>query len=643
MCRLELFLSLGSECSVIIQDLCDRRATSISRRISGQEVEIRCIWCNTMAMDEVLSEIKSKIDIVDLISSYVKLKKSGRNYQALCPFHSEKTPSFMVSPELQIFKCFGCSESGDIFSFVMKSEGLEFRSALKLLAEKAGVKLKASISTGSDSRKEKLYKINSLAADFFHFILTCHKVGETARGYLSNRGVSPDTIKIFALGYAPSSWNSLSLFLLKKGYTASEIIEAGLGLPRKNASKDCPIYDRFRQRLMFPLKDNLGRTSGFSGRVLSNKDEPKYLNSPETPIFKKGSFLYGFNITKQDIKKSDHVLVVEGQFDLIIPYQAGFSNIVAALGTALTEVQLSLISRFTKRVTFIFDQDAAGLEATVRSARLAENLGFSVSSVTLPVGTKDPDEAVRGNKEAFTKAVEESLPFYDYYLSLLKRNLKGGDIRQKRNVAEKFLMELSFLQNPMTRSHYLSTLSSVVGMKVETLEEVMTSLLKRDRKGPTAFSKLKESPVAGDVAVLLQRYLISLILSSPAEVAKEGMNNLTADDFTMLPYKGIFTVLKKTLPGRKTVVDAKTIRDKLDELQKPFFDEVYLLDLAGSPESRGGLIGEIEAVATRLKKEKIKKEMEEVTGKIKEAERVSSVKEVEILQKELQRIAEKIK
>ena len=594
-------------------------------------------------MDEVLSEIKSKIDIVDLVSSYVKLKKSGRNYQALCPFHSEKSPSFMVSPDLQIFKCFGCSESGDIFSFVMKSEGMEFPAALKLLAERAGVKLKSSVSTGAESRKEKLYKINSLAADFFHFILTSHKVGETAREYLSSRGIATDTAKTFALGYAPASWNSLSLFLLKKGYTASEIIEAGLSLPRKNAAKDCPIYDRFRSRLMFPLKDNLGRTLGFSGRVISGKDEPKYLNSPETPIFKKGNILYGLNVTKQDIKKSDHALVVEGQFDLIIPYQAGFRNIVAVLGTALTEAQLGLLARFTKKATFIFDQDSAGLEATVRSARLSENLGFSVSSVILPNGTKDPDEAVRGSREAFTKAVEESLPFYDYYLNLLKKNLKGGDIRQKRSVAEKFLTELSFLQNPMTRSHYLRTLSSAIGIEVRTLEEVMNSFLKHGRSIPTAFAKLKENPVAGDVAVLLQRYLISLILSSPAEVAREGIGRLSADDFTIPPYRGIFTILKKTLSVKRVAIDGQTIRDKLDESEKPFFDEVYLLDLAGGPESREELTSEIESVVARLKKEKIKKEMEELTFKIKEAEKANSVEEVGILQRELQRIAEKIK
>lgn len=594
-------------------------------------------------MDEVLSEIKSKIDIVDLVSSYVKLKKSGRNYQALCPFHSEKSPSFMVSPDLQIFKCFGCQESGDIFSFIMKSEGMEFSATLKLLAERAGVKLKTSVSDSSQSRKEKLYKINSLAADFFHFILVSHKVGSAARDYLSSRGITTDTIKTFAIGYAPSSWNSLSLFLLKKGYSASEIIEAGLSLLRKNAARDCPIYDRFRSRLMFPLKDNLGRTLGFSGRVISSKDEPKYLNSPETPIFKKGNLLYGLNVTKQDIKKNDQALVVEGQFDLIIPYQAGFKDIVAALGTALTEAQLGLLARFTKKVAFIFDQDSAGLEATVRSARIAENLGFSVSSVTLPLGAKDPDEAVRKDKEAFTKVVEESLPFYDYYLNLLKKNLKGGDIRQKRSVAEKFLTELSFLQNPMTRSHYLRTLSIVIGMEVAALEEVMGSLLKHGNSTPTAFAKLKENPVAGDVIYLLQRYLISLILSTSGDVAREAISKLSADDFTSLPYKVIFTALKKSLLIKRAAIDGQTIRDKLDESERPFFDEVYLIDLGGSPGSRDELIAEIGSIAARLNRERIKKEMEEVTVKIKEAERTNSVTEVGILQRELQRIAEKIK
>ena len=595
-------------------------------------------------MDEVLTEIKSKIDIVDLVSSYVSLKKAGRNYRANCPFHSEKTPSFMVSPELQIFKCFGCQEGGDIFSFLMKVEGLEFSAALKMLAERAGVKLKAPSGSGLDSRKEKLYQINHLAAEFFHFLLTAHKIGTRARQYLDDRGVQTATAKTFLLGYAPSSWRSLSSFLVKKGFSPSEIIEAGLALPRKGSGGDLPLYDRFRCRLMFPLRDSLGRVLGFSGRALG-AGEPKYLNSPETPIFKKGSFLYGIDVTKQEIKKSGESLIVEGQFDLILPYQEGFRAIVASLGTALTEQQLTLLSRFTKKATLAFDQDAAGSEAAVRSVRIAENLGFTVSALTLPEAVKDPDEAVRQKKDEFARAVAESQPFYDYYLVRLTKDLKKSDIREKRNAAEKFLSQLSNLESPLIRSHYLKELAKVLDMEVGALSEVLDSLRAKERvirdRRPL-LEVLSATNYSQDRIELLQKYLLSLLVGSSVPVSKETLAKLLLEDFISAPLRTIFSTVKKSFSGKKGTVDAKTIRDKLDEDCLPLFDEVYLLGASQALAEEDDSTAEVEFALSQLRREVLKKEMGEISVKIKEAEKSRDFKEVEVLQHELQKTAEKL-
>ena len=318
-------------------------------------------------MADQIEEIKRKLDIVDVVSSYVPLTKSGKNYKALCPFHSEKTPSFMVSPTLQIFKCFGCSEGGDALSFYSAIEGVSFGEALKEMAKRAGVKLVRRKQSPEERQKEKLYEINRLASDFFHHLLTKHDVGKPALEFLKKRGLSKDSIEEFNLGYAPRSWDSLGRFIVKKGYTVTDLLQSGLA-SRKDQGRG--YYDFFRGRAMFPLRSSTGRVIGFSGRALGD-EQPKYINTTETPVFEKRRLLYNFDLAKREIKKKKTAILVEGELDAIALNEKGLKNVVATKGTALSSEQITTLSRFANNLLLCFDRDAAGLEATKKGIFIA--------------------------------------------------------------------------------------------------------------------------------------------------------------------------------------------------------------------------------------------------------------------------------
>ena len=299
---------------------------------------------------EPKEEIKQKINIVDLVNSYVSVKKSGRNYKGICPFHSEKTPSFMVSPELQIFKCFGCNEAGDIFSFIEKIEGVDFPTALEILAEKANVQSKKRENFDSErkSRKGIIFEINHLTLEYYHFILTKHKIGANALDYVKNkRKLTDETIEKFKIGYAPDSWTSLYDFLTRKKYGVNDLISAGVVV---SGNKTGNYIDKFKGRVVFPMTDISGKVVGFMGRTIFDRD-PKYLNTSDTEVFQKGTFLYGLDKSRVNIKK-EGAIFVEGPMDVISASQAGVENVVASLGTSLTMGQLKVVSRYTKAITF---------------------------------------------------------------------------------------------------------------------------------------------------------------------------------------------------------------------------------------------------------------------------------------------------
>ncbi|GAH91630.1 unnamed protein product [marine sediment metagenome] len=358
----------------------------------------------------VISEVKQKMDIVEVISDYVPLQKAGRNFKALCPFHSEKHPSFFVFPEQQTWHCFGaCGTGGDVFSFVMKKEGIDFGQALRLLAQRAGITLSSpEISkSAEDKKRERLFQINEAAAEYYRHLLFNTKAGEPARAYLSKRKITPETMEKFRLGFSPDSWEALKKFLMSKGYEERELFEAGLIIEKEGGGN----YDRFRNRLMFPICDIQGRVTGFGARVL-DESLPKYINSPQTPIFDKSGNLYGIDQAKLAARQKNLVIIVEGYMDVLRAHQHGWQNVVASMGTSVTEKQVAIVKRSSKNIALSLDADAAGEEATLRSAEVLidslekkvtpiptwsglvkyENiLNAEIKVIPLPQG-KDPDK-----------------------------------------------------------------------------------------------------------------------------------------------------------------------------------------------------------------------------------------------------------
>ncbi|MCJ7829471.1 DNA primase, partial [Patescibacteria group bacterium] len=376
-------------------------------------------------MDQ-LEEIKSKIDIVELINSYVPLKKTGRNFKALCPFHSEATPSFIVSPERQIWHCFGaCSEGGDVFKFLMKIENIDFGEAVKELAKRAGVQLTQFKPSEGEREKQVLYEINHLTTEYYHFLLVNHSIGKKALDYILGRGISKSSIELFKIGFAPEGWRSLHHFLVgKKHYQVQSLEKAGLAIKASGGS----YYDRFRARIIFPLKDRRGNICGFAGRVLDPQaKEAKYVNTPETLVYYKSELLYGLSEAKEEIKKKDEVILVEGELDAISSHQAGVKNVVAIKGSALTTSQIQLISRFTKNMTFALDQDIAGDQAARRGIELADEQGLMIKVVKAK-GGKDPDEIAQKNPQLWLKMVEEAIPVYDYLIDSALNRFNVEDI-----------------------------------------------------------------------------------------------------------------------------------------------------------------------------------------------------------------------
>ncbi len=399
-----------------------------------------------------LEEIKSKIDIVEYIGGYVQLKQTGRNFKACCPFHNEKTPSFVVSPERQMWHCFGaCNEGGDVFSFAMKVDGLTFPEAVETLAQKAGVKIERKSFERSEA-KASSYSANELAAGFYHDALMTDE-GKKARDYLiKTRKLSAKTIEEFGLGYAPIQKAVLQGELKKHNLSTTDLAKAGLA-----AEKSGEWRDFFWGRLMFPIRDISGRTIGFSARVLDDS-LPKYINTAETEIYHKSDILYGIDLAKESIRKADNAIVVEGMMDVIGSRQAGVKNVVASGGTALTENQLRLIARLTKNLKLAFDIDFAGSEATRRAIELAWNLGFNIKVIMIPSG-KDPADAAGENPETWKNAVKNAVYVIDYLFDTAFARFKKTDPIGRKKIAAELLPVLKRIPDEIERASYVKQLA----------------------------------------------------------------------------------------------------------------------------------------------------------------------------------------
>jgi DNA primase len=425
-----------------------------------------------------IAEIKERARIVEVISDFVSLKKSGKNYLGLCPFHSERTPSFTVNEEKGIFHCFGCGAGGNIFNFLMRANHLNFPEAVKELAKRYSVALPKREQSEEEKRrrslKARLFEINGMAAEYYHRLLVSQKEGEEGRRYLVKRGISEEIIAEHRLGFAPAAWDSLALFLQGKGVPSNLAEDLGLIIPRKEgmATGGGPsFYDRFRRRVIFPIINEGGQVSGFGGRIIDNATvsggqvPPKYLNSPESPVYSKGQMLYGLNVAKGPIREQGRALIVEGYIDLLSMHQEGIRNVVASLGTALTPAQVSLLGRYTREALLVFDADESGKKATQRSLELFLQEGVTARVVSLPGGF-DPDSFIRQEKKAgFERLLANALPVVEYILEQAMRRHDVETVEGKVRAARELIPSLNRLKDPIEQNLYIERVASRLGLK----------------------------------------------------------------------------------------------------------------------------------------------------------------------------------
>lgn len=425
-------------------------------------------------------EIKSKLDIVDIIAEYFPLKASGVNYKARCPFHDEKTPSFMVNRERQFFHCFGCNKSGDIFTFLMEMEKIEFPEALKILAAKAGVKLNYQDSK-TTSLKTKIMDINEAAADFFQYQLLNAEAGKKALSYLKEkRKLKDETIKEWRLGYALDSWEAAARYLKSKNFIDQEILASGL-VAVKPSGRD--FYDRFRDRIIFPIADYHGNLVGFTGRAMKDEESAKYINTPQTLIYNKSEVIFGLFKAKEEIKAKDKVVIVEGNMDVISSHEAGVKNAVAVSGTALTEEQLRILKRLTSNIIFAFDADEAGIRAAERSITLAWQSEVNVRVAAIGRNlAKDPDELIKKDVNAWLNLIEAAPAAMDYFFQVNLKKYQPGEVESKKEIAKTLLNYIIKLANPVEEDYYLKKLSEAIQVGELPLREAINKARNKEIK-----------------------------------------------------------------------------------------------------------------------------------------------------------------
>jgi DNA primase len=495
----------------------------------------------------VIDDVKQRLDIVQIVSEYVKLQKAGRNYKAACPFHSEKNPSFFVFPERQSWHCFGaCGTGGDIFSFIMKKEGVDFAQALRLLAGKAGVTLVAQTTPqrqAQNKERERLFEINEAAAEYFHYALLNTSVAEKARTYITGRGLSLETIKNFQLGFAPESWDALRQFLKGKNYEETELLAAGLLVERDDKNN----YDRFRNRLMFPIRNIQGNVIGFGGRALDDS-LPKYLNSPQTPAFDKSGSLYGIDRAKTAIRQKDQAVIVEGYMDVLAAHQHGYSNVIASMGTAMTDKQLAILKGLTRNLILALDADTAGEEAVSRSGEMVDKMlpvppefygwvkyedaqNAEVKILILPQG-RDPDEVIIEDASQWQKLIMNSKPMVDFIFESQVAKVDLASARDKSTAVDRLLPLLLEMKDPLRQAHYLERLARLLRIDEHVLSDALRKFKAlRKRRETAGVKSLKPAATIAISSSPLEQYCLALLLQYPelkseiAELSPEYFEN----------------------------------------------------------------------------------------------------------------------
>lgn len=541
-----------------------------------------------------IDEIKARLDIVDVVSDTVSLRKSGKNYSGFCPFHTNtKTPSFVVFPETQTWRCFGaCADGGDIFSYIMRRDGLDFRQALEVLAQKAGIQLAepSPESQAQDKERQKLLELNAAAATYFHQLLTGSATAQPVRAYLSRRELTAETIATFQLGYALNEWDALKNHFLGRGYTAAELLAAGLVVERDDGS---PGYDRFRQRLIIPIRDARGQVIGFGARALADDQVPKYLNSPQNLLFDKSATLYGLDLAKQHIRQHEQVVIVEGYMDVIQAHQHGARNVVAQMGTALTEQQLKILKRMTDHFVLALDADTAGNAATLRGINVAREslnretvpvptargliryesrLNADIRIATLPAG-KDPDDILKEGLDVWQAIIKNAQPVIDFYFDTVTAGLDLDTAKGKSEAVRELIPVLKDIGDKVEQEHYVQKLARLVHIDERTL---LAELQHQPKPQQSARRRLQAAeavpPIINPPAHLpavnvgLEDYCLSLVLAHPHALAnandtleQQSITGLAATDFKRGDNKDIFRAVQlwtaSEMPKIETLVE----------------------------------------------------------------------------------------
>jgi len=570
-------------------------------------------------MNDQVEQVKSKIDIVEIIGEKVVLKKAGRHFKGLCPFHSEKSPSFIVSPERQSFKCFGCQIGGDVISFLEQYDGMSFLEALEMLAKRVGITLESYRPTSQDSYKKKLFEIMSLASEYYHFLLTKHRSGEAGREYLKMRGIGADAIAQFHLGYAPAQWRSVSDYLInKKKYAPEDLEAAGLVISKQrtaNSIQQSPhYYDRFRGRVIFPLKDHKGVVVGFSGRTLSKDEkEAKYINSPETMLYSKSRLLYGLWENREYIRKANEIVLVEGELDVIPSWQANVKQAVAIKGSAFTSEQAQLMARYTKNVIMSLDSDSAGQEAIKRAVVVAENMDLSIRVVQV-TGGKDPGDVATANPRNWREMVKSSVLYWDFLISSAfeKNDPKTGT--GAKAISGEVIPALSLIANSVIRAHYVRDLSTKLGVPEESIYSEIERFTKRKELNilKQTVSSIEKGQISRRQEV--EEYLLSLSLQYFDKIKVQ---------LAKVETEWISTMSCAKILAKLQTWDPK-IEFKIQELSKSLppelqsvIDSTYLCDLSRVDDP----IKEWEGVVSEIRSLYAKAELKKLSSEIAKAEK----------------------
>jgi len=607
-------------------------------------------------------EIKSKVDIVEIISSYLPLKKAGRNFAALCPFHGEKTPSFMISPERQVFKCFGCNEGGDVFTFLEKIEGWDFREALEELAKRVGVKLTKFAPSSSSKLKEKLLEISKLAAKFYSHLLEKHPAGEKARQYLSRREIKKPIWEKFSLGYAPAGWENTLGFLTKRGFSLSDVAASGLvvarlrqgfsGQARENTTGVFPdkegYYDRFRDRLIFPLKDSRGTVLGFAGRTIEQetrlrqgfggqaRDEPKYINSPDTPIFNKGSLLFGMDVAREDIRQKNEAVLVEGEFDVLSAHQAGCGNVVASKGTALTDKQVAQLGRLCETVSLCFDTDLAGDTAARRGIELLDLAGVNVKVIGLGK-YKDPDEFVKADAAGFKNAIGSAMNIYDYFIESASKRYDPKTATGKKKIGQEVLPVLAKISDDVMRAHYITQISRILDLDVNLIAQAVEKKVKDipltgpgDAEGDSQKQKLS-----------CEEYFLALLISQD-QIEKGPLGLISSSDFESGQAREFWKWLGDIIKSSKPKSFKKLLRFLPKDLNS-FVDNLYLVNISPTFGDKELWAEELVKIAKRIRQISFRRKLSAISEELKDAQEKSDNRRIKILTKRFDQTSKYLK